>query len=51
MYDFLRTEAGNLGVGADVTAYTVPANLQDSYGSPSSYHVFVHYALRGPGTH
>jgi hypothetical protein len=47
LYDFLRTTAGNFGVGADVTGYGVPSNLQESYGSPSSYHVFVHYSLRG----
>jgi hypothetical protein len=51
LWEFLRTERGNLGVGADVSAYAVPANLQDSYGSPSSYHFFVHYALHGPGLH
>jgi hypothetical protein len=47
LFDFLRTPGGNFGVGADVTGYVVPSNLQDSYGSPSSYHVFVHYSLRG----
>jgi hypothetical protein len=47
---FLRTKAGNVGVGADITRYAVPANLQEPYGSPSSYHAFVHYALNGPGS-
>jgi hypothetical protein len=47
LFDFLRTPGGNFGIGADVTGYLVPPNLQDSYGSPSSYHVFVHYSLRG----
>jgi hypothetical protein len=47
LYDVLRTPAGNFGVGADVTGYGVPENLQESYGSPSSYHLFVHYSLRG----
>jgi len=51
LYEFLRTDAGNIGVGADVTKYAVPENLQEPYGSPASYHVFVHYALRGHVTH
>ncbi len=50
LFTVLETKAGVFGVGADVTGYSVPANLQDSYGSPSSYHVFVHYALRGQST-
>jgi len=49
LFNFLETKAGVFGVGADVTGYSVPENLQDSYGSPSSYHVFVHYSLRGQG--
>lgn len=32
---------GRVGVGGDVTGYTVPANLEESYGSPISFHVFV----------
>jgi hypothetical protein len=48
LFDFLRTDAGVFGIGADVTAYAVPENLREPYGSPSSYHVFLHYALRGP---
>jgi hypothetical protein len=47
LFNVLETKAGVFGVGADVTGYAVPENLQDSYGSPSSYHVFVHYSLRG----
>jgi hypothetical protein len=50
LFNFLETRAGVFGVGADATGYEVPQNLQDSYGTPSSYHVFVHYSLRGPGT-
>src|SRR6185503_17486635 len=38
LYEFLRSEAGNFGVGADVTRYAVPENLQEPYGSPTSYH-------------
>ncbi|HKC55780.1 MAG TPA: hypothetical protein VKC35_06630 [Vicinamibacterales bacterium] len=48
LFTLLETKAGRFEAGADVTAYSVPQNLQDSYGSPSSYHVFVHYSLRGP---
>jgi len=49
LFNFLKTKAGVFGVGADLTRYSVPENLNDSYGSPSSYHVFVHYSLRGQG--
>ncbi len=34
---------GSFGLGADVTAYSVPANLSESYGQPVSFHVFVRY--------
>jgi len=39
----MRTAAGTLGIGGDITAYGVPANLRDSYGAPLSYHVFLRY--------
>jgi len=41
--DLLTMQAGTLGVGTDITAYAVPANLKESYGSPLSFHVFVRY--------
>lgn len=41
--DVVTGAFGRLGVGADVTTYRVPANLQDSYGRPLSMHVFVRY--------
>jgi hypothetical protein len=47
LFNFLETKMGNFGVGADVTGYSVPLNLEEAYGSPSSYHMFVHYSLRG----
>jgi hypothetical protein len=47
LFNFLETRMGTVGVGADVTGYSVPLNLEEAYGSPSSYHVFVHYSLRG----
>jgi hypothetical protein len=49
LFNFLQTKAGVFGVGADLTGYSVPLNLQDAYGSPHSYHVFLHYSLHGPG--
>jgi hypothetical protein len=39
----LRSPAGTIGVGADASAYGVPANLRDSYGAPLSFHVFLRY--------
>jgi hypothetical protein len=47
LFNFLETKAGTFGLGADVTGYSVPLNLEEAYGSPTSYHVFVHYSLRG----
>ncbi len=44
LFEFLKMKAGTFGVGADATGYGVPRNLQDSYGTPSSYHVFLHFA-------
>jgi hypothetical protein len=41
--DLLSMQAGTFGAGADVTTYSVPANLRESYGSPLSFHVFVRY--------
>lgn len=32
---------GSAGIGGDITAYRVPANLKESYGSPLSFHVFL----------
>jgi len=49
LFNVLQTKAGMFGIGADITGYSVPLNLKESYGSPSSYHVFLHYALRGQG--
>ena len=45
LFDVADTKAGLFSLGADITAYGVPANLRESYGSPASYHVFVHYGL------
>jgi hypothetical protein len=43
--DFLRWRAGRVGIGADVTGYRVPSNLEFYYGSPASFHVFLRYRL------
>ncbi len=37
---------GQLGAGGDVTVYKVARNLQESYGSPVSVHVFLRYRGR-----
>jgi hypothetical protein len=41
-----RTKAGEAGLGADVTGYLVPSNLDDNYGRPWSLHVFICYRTR-----
>ena len=41
--DVVRTRAGGLAVGADVTGYLVPANLDEPYGSPASFHLFLRF--------
>jgi hypothetical protein len=41
--DVVRARAGSFGLGADVTGYGVPANLDEPYGSPVSFHVFMRY--------
>ena len=51
---FLRDVAsrpiGTFAVGADVTGYRVPGNLQESYGSPVSFHIYFRYIGRA-GAH
>jgi hypothetical protein len=43
--DWWRGRGGALGSGADVTGHLVPANLEESYGSPLSVHAFVRCRL------
>ena len=43
--DAWRGRGGSFGIGADVTGHVVPANLEESYGSPVSFHAFVRYRL------
>jgi hypothetical protein len=51
--EFARTPFDSLGIGADVTMYSVPGNLRDAYGSPLSFHMFARYRVRlgSQGTH
>ena len=51
--DVARRAWGTIGVGGDVTGYTVPANLAEAYGSPLSFHIFARYRGRAgtPGAH
>ena len=44
--EILQTRVGSFGLGGDVTAYIVPRNLKDAYGSPASFHVFLRYRAR-----
>jgi hypothetical protein len=44
--DLMTRRWGTLGLGGDVTGYRVPANLQEAYGSPLSFHAFVRYRAR-----
>lgn len=34
---------GHFGIGADATVYRISEDLQDSYGSPHSFHLFVRW--------
>ena len=41
--DIANRSFGRFGIGGDVTGYLVPANLEESYGAPWSFHVFLRY--------
>ena len=41
--DVVSKSFGRFSAGGDVTGYLVPANLEESYGSPLSLHVYVRY--------
>jgi hypothetical protein len=43
--EVLQRRMGSFGVGGDITGYSVPANLKESYGNPLSFHVFVRYRI------
>jgi len=50
VHDFFVTPVGRFGVGADATGYLVPDNLQEPYGQPTSFHLFVRFRTdRGAG--
>jgi hypothetical protein len=51
VHDFALLRFGRVGVGADITAYTIAQNLRDSYGSPQSFHVFVRFRTDRPQVH
>lgn len=39
----VSSRAGSVGLGGDITAYGVPSNLREGYGSPLSFHLFLRY--------
>jgi hypothetical protein len=41
--DLYQTLRGRIGVGGDVTLYRTSSDLEEPYGSPRSFHVFVRY--------
>ena len=46
--DVVVATFGRLGVGGDATMYYVPHDLQESYGAPLSFHLFVRYRFGAP---
>jgi hypothetical protein len=51
VFDVADSRIGKFGIGGDATVYRVPANLRDNYGSPASFHVFLHYRPRSATAH
>jgi hypothetical protein len=50
--DIRAAREGRYGIGADVTIYRVPLNLQENYGTgPLSFHVFMRYRPSRPNRH
>ena len=49
--DVMRARGIRVGLGGDVTAYRVPHNLKESYGSPFSFHLFFRYRPDRPAAH
>ena len=41
--DVLVRLFGRIGIGGDMTMYYVPSMLQESYGAPLSFHLFLRY--------
>jgi hypothetical protein len=46
--DVLTGRLGRLGLGGDATMYYVPKELQESYGAPLSFHVFLRLRFGTP---
>jgi hypothetical protein len=51
LHTIADTRGGRIGAGADITGYSVPANLDEPYGSPLSFHAFVKYSFELPRGH
>lgn len=43
VFDVADAMGGHVGIGADVSVYRVPPDLRESYGAPSSFHLFLRY--------
>ena len=41
--DIIKRSFGRFGIGGDITGYLVPDNLEEPYGSPVSFHIFLKY--------
>jgi hypothetical protein len=41
--ELVTNGVGRFGIGGDITGYRVPPNLEPSYGSPVSFHLFVRW--------
>jgi hypothetical protein len=46
--DLLIASFGRFGLGGDATMYYVPHDLQESYGAPLSFHLFLRYRFGVP---
>jgi hypothetical protein len=43
VHDLTQGRIGRIGLGADATGYIISSDLQESYGAPHSFHVFVRW--------
>jgi hypothetical protein len=46
--DVVTRAFGRIGVGGDMTMYYVPLMLQETYGAPLSFHLFLRYRFGAP---
>jgi len=44
-FGYARDVARRIGAGGDVTVYAVDPNLEDSYGQPVSFHIYLRWRL------